>query len=465
MRHEYTTTIADALLFVEMCHGAGHHDVDVEYDPEAPLLAVISDTITVPEIDAFISMCQPGTPSVVGTLKIRDIRAKSKEMEAQGFLFVKPSDSSEVCHVKCNIDAIANYRSVYNEVIAGNVPYPIPFGSNDGRGFIISNTLDFDAFISNVIGHLRYVRGFEVNNDGSHGEGLMIVNIKTAIAAQDLPAINAVVDTRIDFDGETTASIYDDWTPETFVNSVFGRTGDVTAEVGDYSAFYTQPGDNVSTFTNDANYVSTGDNVSGLTNDANYVSTGDNVSGLTNDAGYITDVTSETLNDLSDVVVTTPSDNEVLAYDSGSGNWINQTASGGSSCNTELIAYGSINNDPPASTNLDYPSATPPTLGFSVNATIPVTGLYKISLSIAITSSSDRELSMYHLWVDSVENTDFSRLEMEAKEKNVPEWRHVVILTTLTAGSRSLELRYGPSKDEGDTLFYSGTMIVERILI
>lgn len=32
------------------------------------------------------------------------------------------------------------------------------------------------------------------------------------------------------------------------------------------------------------------------------------------------------INDLSDVVITTPADNEVLAYDSTSGNWINQTA-------------------------------------------------------------------------------------------------------------------------------------------
>lgn len=41
---------------------------------------------------------------------------------------------------------------------------------------------------------------------------------------------------------------------------------------------------------------------------------------------YLTDITGENIADLSDVVVTTPADNEVLAYDNGSGNWINQTA-------------------------------------------------------------------------------------------------------------------------------------------
>ena len=55
------------------------------------------------------------------------------------------------------------------------------------------------------------------------------------------------------------------------VTSVFGRTGDVIAQQGDYAAYYTQPGDNVSVFTNDANYRSTGDNVSLFTNDAGYI--------------------------------------------------------------------------------------------------------------------------------------------------------------------------------------------------
>lgn len=39
------------------------------------------------------------------------------------------------------------------------------------------------------------------------------------------------------------------------------------------------------------------------------------------------DITGENIADLSDVVVTTPADNEVMAYDTTSGNWINQTPS------------------------------------------------------------------------------------------------------------------------------------------
>lgn len=41
---------------------------------------------------------------------------------------------------------------------------------------------------------------------------------------------------------------------------------------------------------------------------------------------YIIDITAEPIGDLQDVVITTVVDNEVLAYDSTSGNWINQTA-------------------------------------------------------------------------------------------------------------------------------------------
>lgn len=52
----------------------------------------------------------------------------------------------------------------------------------------------------------------------------------------------------------------------------------------------------------------------------------DSFHNTTDDGTALTDVTGEAIGSLSDVVVTgTPADNEVLAYDSG-GNWINQTA-------------------------------------------------------------------------------------------------------------------------------------------
>lgn len=41
---------------------------------------------------------------------------------------------------------------------------------------------------------------------------------------------------------------------------------------------------------------------------------------------YISDISGETIQSLSNVVVTAVTDNEILAYDNGSGNWINQTA-------------------------------------------------------------------------------------------------------------------------------------------
>lgn len=48
-------------------------------------------------------------------------------------------------------------------------------------------------------------------------------------------------------------------------------------------------------------------------------------SDITDLGTYLENITGESLADLSDVVQTTPADNEVLAYDNGSGNWINQT--------------------------------------------------------------------------------------------------------------------------------------------
>ena len=49
----------------------------------------------------------------------------------------------------------------------------------------------------------------------------------------------------------------------------------------------------------------------------------DNISTLTNDSGYITGVS---VSGISDTTITTPADNEVLAYDSTTSKWINQTA-------------------------------------------------------------------------------------------------------------------------------------------
>ena len=48
---------------------------------------------------------------------------------------------------------------------------------------------------------------------------------------------------------------------------------------------------------------------------------------LNNDAGFLSSITAESLASLLDIIITAVADNEVLSYDSGSGNWINQTAS------------------------------------------------------------------------------------------------------------------------------------------
>jgi hypothetical protein len=121
---------------------------------------------------------------------------------------------------------------------------------------------------------------------------------------------------------------------------------------------------NVSTFTNDANYVASGDNVSVLTNDAGYLTSIPTASHSTagiletatnaeatnatandkiitpanlshidlstfdNDSGFISDITSESLGDLSDVTVTTPSNGQVLSYNGT--NWVNSASSAGS---------------------------------------------------------------------------------------------------------------------------------------
>jgi len=68
--------------------------------------------------------------------------------------------------------------------------------------------------------------------------------------------------------------------------------------------------------------------LSSFNDDLSYLSSGDNVSLLTNDAGYLTGITGESLGDLSDVTVTTPSNGQVLSYNGT--NWVNSASSAGS---------------------------------------------------------------------------------------------------------------------------------------
>ena len=84
------------------------------------------------------------------------------------------------------------------------------------------------------------------------------------------------------------------------VTSVAGRTGAVTLSTADISGL--------------ATVASTGA-YSDLTGAPT------NVSSFTNDAGYLTDITGEAIGDLSDVDVTGVSNNDVLVYNSTSGNW------------------------------------------------------------------------------------------------------------------------------------------------
>jgi len=63
--------------------------------------------------------------------------------------------------------------------------------------------------------------------------------------------------------------------------------------------------------------------LSSFNDDLSYLSSGDNISLLTNNSGYITDITNESLNDLSDVSYTAGVgiDNYVLTYDHSTTSW------------------------------------------------------------------------------------------------------------------------------------------------
>lgn len=137
------------------------------------------------------------------------------------------------------------------------------------------------------------------------------------------------------------------------VDSVFGRIGDVTAEAGDYAAFYAttlqgikadsalQPGqvNNVSELINDAVYLTA----------ATGLQVGDPVSSLANDAGYLTlsnvpvnsvagkiGVVNLEISDLIDVDTTGVVDGQILIWNATASEWQpqNNTGGGGGEANT-----------------------------------------------------------------------------------------------------------------------------------
>jgi len=167
---------------------------------------------------------------------------------------------------------------------------------------------------------------------------------------------------------------------------------------------YISSGDNVSLLTNDAGYLtsvaSASETVEGIietatnleataatannkalvpsnissialssfNDDLSYLSSGDNISLLNNNSGYITNINSESLNDLSDVSYTAGAgiDNYVLTYDHSTTSWGAEPSAGGGGGFT----YSAITADPAnAQANYHY-SATG-----TFTITLPTSGM------------------------------------------------------------------------------------------
>jgi hypothetical protein len=116
------------------------------------------------------------------------------------------------------------------------------------------------------------------------------------------------------------------------VDSVFGRTGTVTAQASDYDAVQIDYSNATSSLT--ATDVQAAidevegrvDTVEGVAGTA--VQPGDNITTLTNDANYISNITAEPIGDLADVDVTGISTNDVLQWNGSNFVPVNPTTVG-----------------------------------------------------------------------------------------------------------------------------------------
>ena len=132
--------------------------------------------------------------------------------------------------------------------------------------------------------------------------------------------------------------------------------------------------------------------LSSFNDDLSYLSSGDNVSLLTNDAGYLTGITSESLNDLSDVSFTAGAgiDNYVLTYDHATTSWGAEAVAGGytfsaiSSATTAQISYHYSCNTSGGAFTLTLPALSGVTAGQEIRVKLATAGN---DLTIARTGS------------------------------------------------------------------------------
>jgi hypothetical protein len=235
--------------------------------------------------------------------------------------------------------------------------------TNDGTQTLTNKTIDAD---NNTVSNI------EVDNLKS---GVLDTDLSTVSASDDtIPsakATKAYVDAQVDtkdtleeLDDVTITTVADndviayDSTSSKYINQSASEAGLATSAQGALADSAVQPSDNVSDLTNDAGYItaSSTDSLTNKTIDAN--GTGNSISNIEvadlagsavvtetegiasndNDTTLPTSAavkdyvdtqvqTSDTLGELNDVTITTVADNDVIAYDSTSGDYINQSAS------------------------------------------------------------------------------------------------------------------------------------------
>ena len=244
--------------------------------------------------------------------------------------------------------------------------------TNSGSQTLTNKTIDSANNTITVDADEATVQNIEVDNLKA---GVLDTDLSTVSASDDtLPSAKAVktyVDDQVDtkdtleeLDDVTITTVADndviayDNTSSKYINQSASEAGLATSAQGALADSATQPGDNVSDLTNDSGYItaSTTDSLTNKTIDAN--GTGNSISNIEvadlagsavvtevegiasndNDTTLPTSAavkdyvdtqvqTADTLGELNDVTITTVADNDVIAYDSTSSEYINQSAS------------------------------------------------------------------------------------------------------------------------------------------
>ena len=170
--------------------GMGITDIVIQYETN---LTVTTDIGNEAQCDAAVVASASGTLASNKTIRILEIKSKSRDLMAIGvetWVSGAFAEFSKIIADGWYTDY--EYFLAHSAEITATLPYPV--GTLDGRAVMTSNVADIKTLVDNAAARLTYIYRAVSNPDGSEGEMHYIQDI---VACTTQAELDAIVDTRV----------------------------------------------------------------------------------------------------------------------------------------------------------------------------------------------------------------------------------------------------------------------------